>query len=490
MFILPLPLVLYSLLSTFWSENHWLALYSSFRLILWYFLYCSLVIYFVPRGTFRPSTKELENCSTWNIQTIYQRIGKLFHVEQFGRNFLNLKSLNRDFVPRGTFIVKKSVQLVHCSTWNNERVFFFGVIISASIQAFIGVVQFFSQSSIGFTFLRESIISAQQAGIAKVILLDYPLVRPYGLFPHPNVLAGFLGFSLVVTTVYGWMYYKDLFHVEQRSEKISIVPRGTIHENIKNTIPSMSVVWSKLFHVEQSAWFYRSSLFVQLFCFLLTFSKSAYLGLFLAFIYFVYRLFHVEQGGFFKKCFYLTINSKNKKLFHVEHGLYIAIVLFFISALFLSLDWRYYFVQPLNERVFIQKEFISIFFSVPLQGLGIGQFVYLMQNFFSEMLAPWQFQPIHNLLLLVVSELGMIGLIAIVVPIVVWNKLFKKNVPRGTSRVSMMPVLSTLLMMYLLTLSLFDHYLWHIQQGQILLWILLAFSFSLQTRVILSIDKT
>ena len=146
------------------------------------------------------------------------------------------------------------------------------------------------------------------------------------------------------------------------------------------------------------------------------------------------------------------------------------------------------------------------------QGLGIGQFVFMMQQFFDEQLFIWQLQPIHNVFLLIFSELGVIGL-----SLFLWFFTYSilknnQNVPRGT--IELVPdkcstwnnsqsgsiklfhvehfvdkqliidkngiVALTLrsVLVVIITIMLFDHYLWDIQQGQLLLWIVLSLAVS------------
>jgi O-antigen ligase len=134
-----------------------------------------------------------------------------------------------------------------------------------------------------------------------------------------------------------------------------------------------------------------------------------------------------------------------------------------------------------------------------------------MQNYIPQKLEIWQFQPVHNVFLLILSELGLVGL-----GLFVWFlfKVFhacppekcstparRVIVPRGTitggwnifGRVEHFKCHSGLvpesrkilnqvqddkkiiffksILLAFIFIMLFDHYLWDIQQGQILLWL-------------------
>lgn len=272
-----------------------------------------------------------------------------------------------------------------------------------------------------------------------------------------------------------------------------------------------------MFHVEHSPLFYRIVLGVQITGFLLTFSKSAFLGLLLSVGYFVYRLFHVEQislksetvphgtvstisSWIQEKCFTWNNYSQFIKMFHVEHppiflkGLLIVLFLEMVN-------WQYFLVQPFKERIFLEKSAWVVLQERPFRGTGVGQSVFVMQDFFSEKLLSWQFQPIHNVFLLIFSETGFTGLflflslfIFMIVPrgtieiFFVWvkQKLFHVeqleksetdfgfNVPRETLNHWGAKTLIEAVCIFLGVISLFDHYLWDIQQGQWLLWLSLG----------------
>ena len=51
----------------------------------------------------------------------------------------------------------------------------------------------------GLLWLKESIISPNIPGVAKLIFNGHVYIRSYGLFPHPNILGGFLVFSIIST---------------------------------------------------------------------------------------------------------------------------------------------------------------------------------------------------------------------------------------------------------------------------------------------------
>ncbi len=205
---LPFLLVLWSFSSIFWSQNQAIALFRSIKLLELYLLYLFIIFRIVPRGTI-PMTKKgtIINCST---------------PAPLVSN-----------VPRGTFDT--------FAGWNNLFLIIIGL---GFIQSFLGIIQFIKQKSVGLYFLKESLIGPDVPGVAKIILNGHKYIRSYGLFPHPNMLGGFLIVSIIFT-----LLYLKLFHVEQ----VRIAKNKRI--------------------------FLKAVILVQILCLILTFSKSAILGL-------------------------------------------------------------------------------------------------------------------------------------------------------------------------------------------------------------------
>src|SRR3989338_9118191 len=275
-------------------------------------------------------------------------------------------------VPRGTFISKLLGYFSQCSTWNILQITLTIAIISGFFQSIVAILQFISQKSLGLTILGESIFNAHDPGIAKIVINGDVFIRSYGFFPHPNILGGFLALSLLITMVYPLIFKSKMFHVEQ-SDNIPNVPRGTIYSSIAWLLTKCST-WNICY-------------------------KS------------VMRVF--------------------SKMFHVEHLLIVwGIVMVMMIVFFVNL--KLFIIQPFVERLFYINSIRGLFKGYLFEGLGIGQYVFDMQHFFTEKLLLWQLQPIHNVFLLIFSETGSVG-----IGLFLWFLAFvflrnSKNVPRGT----------------------------------------------------------
>ena len=103
----------------------------------------------------------------------------------------------------------------------------------------------------------------------------------------------------------------------------------------------------------------------------------------------------------------------------------VMMIVFFVNL-------KLFIIQPFVERLFYINSIRGLFKGYLFEGLGIGQYVFDMQHFFTEKLLLWQLQPIHNVFLLIFSETGSVG-----IGLFLWFLAFvflrnSKNVPRGT----------------------------------------------------------
>ncbi len=535
--ILPLFLVFLSFLSILWSQNVSIAIFRSFKLLELYLLYIYIIFRFIPQLFHACPPK---NCST----PIYDNNVPRPPAGEAG----------------GTLVNEKQDSNFDCSTWNNfgrvEQLvskkiglFFNIIIISSLIQAIIGIIQFFLQKSIGLFWLRESLVSPDILGVAKIILNGEKYVRAYGLMPHPNVLGGFLLFSVIIT-----LLYKKLFSPPHRwtsAEKniphpISLltkervaqnVPRGTLSEENIHSISNCST-WNNC--KIENTWSFRLIIAVQILALILTFSKSAIIGLIIALIYILVprlparKMFHVEQ---FKNTPHPNLLLIKEKELDVPRGTFLGgwnnfgkmkQFRFIILSVLIILLFTFIIIRPnidsllfnsLNERLFYLNVPRGTFESDPTLGIGAGQSVLMMQKFYSQTLESWQYQPVHNVFLLIFSELGLIGL-----GLFIWWlwKLFHACPPENCStwnnfgrveqkKKEITPLslirrraggevegkqenskyvlhndntyLSSIIiskyfkgiLLGLIFILLFDHYIWDIQQGSLIFWLTAGF---------------
>lgn len=101
--------------------------------------------------------------------------------------------------------------------------------------------------------------------------------------------------------------------------------------------------------------------------------------------------------------------------------------------------------------------------SNPLFGAGLNNSIIQLHDFAAKFPGLYIFQPVHNVYLLILAETGVVGFAFFLLAFVVFLKQKSK----------MQPVfLYSLIQLF--TLGLFDHYLFTLQQGQLLLVIFTA----------------
>lgn len=352
----------------------------------------------------------------------------------------------------------------HCFTWNTRRNSLVIVIALGLINSIIGVFQFILQHSIGLDWLWESQISPNFPGVAKVLFDGSQFIRIYGLFPHPNILGGFLLISILST-----MFLRNSIISRSRELRCFQSICSTWNTYRKNNF--YSIIFGFILGIQILAGF-------------LTFSKSAILALIFSLLYYSLWL-RVSRE---------TLWALIRRWRWVIALLGIIVIFALFSAKF---DYNTFFLKSWWERLLLLWVAKNMIVGNFLTGVGMGQFVPEMQSYVSQSLSSWQFQPVHNVFLIILSELGLVGIslsIWFLSRLVrnrhpskgsglfcftwnkqkceIYNRVKKEIVSRGTN--SKMRDTYPLFMAFLigfLVITLFDHYLWDIQQGQFMLWL-------------------
>lgn len=302
-------------------------------------------------------------------------------------------------------------------------------VAAAVMQSVWSVGQFMTQHDFGLQILGESPLDPSLPGVAKLEVEGVKIIRAYGSFPHPNILAAFL--------------LSGLFFLSY------LILRREGRVNFWWT--SWPRFWSDLV---LGISFLAISLGL-----LLTFSRSAW-------------LVGLALWPIFLCIVWLKKASMRWEVAHlVSFGLILG-VLFSISVwpyiesrAVLAID-----EQAVADRLFYLEAADSMITSSPWLGVGIGNFVSSLREAYPH-LPSWQFQPVHNLYILIASEIGFFGLAAFL--------FFLTMILRDTfKRIAGMFELRHLVILFLISslllLGLFDHYFWTIQQGRLLFWLALA----------------
>ena len=272
----------------------------------------------------------------------------------------------------------------------------------------IGIFQFIKNGTIGglLYYLGERSFNSGTPGIALVSLNGAEYLRAYSTFSHPNSLAGFLGAVIFF-----------------------ILLSGKLKKNLLNFL-GVSII---------------------LVCFLLSFSVSAYLGVFLAFSFYLF--------------------SGNRKPFKWIVAIYLFLSIVGSLLLPLSAPWILKTFPSVGQNISQRLDLVYIAGSMVSQrfllGEGLGAFIVNLSVFKGIFSYSWLLQPVHNLFLLVFSETGILGLLAFCFLI------YKTLVTQLKTKTLFL----LLPLIFIIFTGLFDHYTLTLQQNMLLFSIFIGLSF-------------
>ena len=294
--------------------------------------------------------------------------------------------------------------------------FVYGFFTALFSQVFILFSQFILQKNLNLPLITESIFNRDMIGIAKLNIGNRFLIRGYGTFPHPNILA-FTGFIGILFLIYNsnkklssWLIFFSLIFISQVDHYL-----WTFNQSLLLVFLSILISISNIdLHINKKT--VDIILLACLIMIILSFSKSIYIlcGIFLG----IYIIKNLLTRLFLKK------------MFHIEHFKKSFDIIFFIVFSF-SFSVINFILFSLNssqsalQRVFYLRESLSVLSINLFNGIGTKQFILGLQN---QGLEFWQFQPIHNLTLLILTENGLLGLIILLSCLMFWMyNLIKKD---------------------------------------------------------------
>lgn len=351
----------------------------------------------------------------------------IFSLAQLSNNYFNLKNICLSFIIL-CFICLNiyfslSPLLAFYSWVRIIEMFLLGLIISRQTETFLNKIynvlpiiilfesllsfaQFIKQSSLGgiFWLFGERSFNLFMPGIAQASWLGQSFLRPYGTFSHPNSLAGFTLVAIIILL---------------GNKKLSLFGK-------------ISIVFG--------------------FCLIiLTFSRAVWLtACFLGIVYLVYK---IKNG----------INYPQNKLNFS-----------YLSIVFLLPIVGYFFSKTtidsnsISSRIQLAKISFSMIKNSPLLGVGAGNFIPALSiSDFSWSMLYW-LQPVHNIFLLIASEIGLVGFLAIFVFIFLYFQKIglKKSLFHKTGYFfAILAIIIT---------GFFDHYWLTLIQNQLLLTVVLG----------------
>ena len=296
---------------------------------------------------------------------------------------------------------------------------------SAAIQGLFATWQFFVQ----YTFANKWLGLAEHfSNVPGSIILQTTgerWLRAYGSLPHPNILAGFLVIGLL------FLFYLALV-AEKRASRIFV-------------LTSLLMIAPGLFF---------------------SFSRSAWLALIIVLGFLGFWLW--RENKIWRKAFLKIV--------------FLLIIIFVVLGINL---WQPVLTRIQGEqdlevasiylRVAFVKQAWDLIKDSPILGQGIGNYTLAVYQKINAAWPGFYYQPVHNIYLLVLAELGIFGalIFGLILILLIWN-LAKAEGANRDSRLRLEKAIVFLALISILIISLFDHYFWSLYFGIIIFWLILA----------------
>ena len=322
------------------------------------------------------------------------------------------------------------------------------IIISSLLQSLIAISQFIIQGSLGLGLLGESLLAPDILGVAKIDFSLGKIIRAYGTEPHPNILGGFLlsGIS------FSFFYLAYLRKVRTECSTWNILKYSPISNcsTWNNLILNLKKATKTLlgFILKNETKIITSIILINSVALFFTFSRIS-----------IFLLFFFLSIMFFYKKKYLN------KIIIISLGSLFVLLLIFLPLIENRWNEQGSFKdKDISLREIYLDHSKEIITKNPLLGSGAGTFILSAQSHNSFNLSPWELQPVHNMCLIAMSELGIVFVSILLFFLINFLFLNKKIVrPYFSNKI-------LLIGFFLLLVSgVVDHYLYTLSQGNAIL---------------------
>jgi len=305
------------------------------------------------------------------------------------------------------FLVVAAAVIIFQQKLNWRRIVL--LIIAAAVgQSILAINQFLEQKILASTLLGIAEQTPARLGASVIQAGAVRWLRAYGGLPHPNIFGG-------------WLVFAIIFLLQQILRAHNILPQAKFEDKKRIKIFLFGLYGSLIFVV--SGW-------------VLSFSRASWLALSLAVI--IYGIYIIH------------INRKSLVLFLRGILVIVVTVLVWFTIYPTPFITRLAGREVLEKQSFVERQ-LSYHDSKSMlqvsfwQGLGLGAYTKILAQDFPQ--RPMSLnQPVHNSVLLVLAELGIVGLVLFVGLIFF---VYKKSTDK---------FVATLLLTTVILLMQFDHW--------------------------------
>jgi hypothetical protein len=293
------------------------------------------------------------------------------------------------------------------------------------VQAAFSVPQFLLGHTAGLHQLGEIPNDSRWPGASVVALGERRWLRAYGLTQHPNLLGGLAMTNLFVITGF---YLRQI-----RLRRLLLL--GLLAASLGTL--------------------------------LLTFSRSAWVGTVAGAVVLLGLLLWIQQ---------VAVWPVRKSSLWLLAGALLPVVLVFAYLVWPLLVPRFGLssegveIRSVEERMILGDAALGLIQMRPWSGVGLGGFSAALYRLTPEAVSYYaEFMPVHNILILVTAELGIVGgLLWLGLIVSPWLALWLRR-----RQVEMTPWWAGLCggMAALTVAGFFDHYPWSFQQGRLIFWL-------------------
>lgn len=296
------------------------------------------------------------------------------------------------------------------------------VAVQLLVQSLVAIVQGLKQASIGLAMFGELELDPAWSGVSVVWGEGIRLLRAYGLADHPNILGGCLALALIVTAVW-YLETKSRW----RTAAVSLFSLGSL-------------------------------------ALMLTFSRSAWLGFALGFLFVFVFLFKTRQTRHILALGNLSFAAALLVLPFAWANLPYLGTRLNAGGSFSSVGSE---IQSLGERKILNTAANQIFAENAITGIGLGALPTAMRTYYPDFAI--HYQPAHFVLINVAAETGIFaGLIYLIWLLAPWLGLWLNR-----NRLVFSPLLigASALLLVITVISLFDYYPWLLAPGRFWHWL-------------------